>query len=359
MVKKYMNLLLIFVPVATGLKIWPVSSLWLFLTSALAIIPLAGLLGAATESLAAKTGPRLSGLLNATFGNAAELIIAIVAVQAGQLTLVTASLIGSILGNILLVLGMAVFLGGIHFGTQRFDREQAGLDAALLFLATIAVAVPSLFSSAIEPNRRAVEGLSLATSVVMLLIYLLAIGYSLFRKTPRRNDWQASSFSPKKGEGIPHWSPRISMVILVLAVAVLAVLSEFLVSTVEPVTRQFGFGAFFVGIIVIPIIGNVAEHVVAVEVAMKNKLDLSLNIALGSSLQIALFVAPLVVLLSPLLGHCFTLEFNPFELIALTSAAVIGAIVSMDGKSNWLEGAMLLAVYLILSIAFFFLPGKM
>ena len=357
--KKFMNLLLIFVPVAIGLKLWPVSSLGLFLSSVLAIIPLAGLLGAATESLAAKTGPRLGGLLNATLGNAAELIIAIVAVQAGELTLVSASLIGSILGNVLLVLGMAVLLGGFRFGTQRFDREQAGLDAALLFLATIAIAVPSLFNSAIEPNRSRVEGLSAATAVVMLLIYLLATGYTLFRARPKHDDLQASSFSSQKGEGVPHWSPRVSLLILILAVAVLALLSEFLVSTVEPVTRQLGFGAFFVGIIVIPIIGNVAEHVVAVEVAMKNNLDLSLGIALGSSLQIALFAAPLVVLLSPLLGHCFTLEFNRFELIALSSAAVIGAVVSVDGKSNWLEGAMLLAVYLILSIGFFFLPGKM
>ena len=151
----------------------------------------------------------------------------------------------------------------------------------------------------------------------------------------------------------------MSLVVLVLSVAVLAVLSEFLVAAVEPVTEQLGFSAFFIGIIILPIIGNVAEHVVAVEVGMKNHLDLSLSIALGSSLQIALFVAPLVVLLSPLLGHAFVLEFNPFELIALTSAAVIGAFVAVDGKSNWLEGAMLLAVYLILSIGFFFLPGKM
>jgi Ca2+:H+ antiporter len=358
-VKKTLNILLIFVPVAFAAKWLYGSPLLVFLTSALAIVPLAGLLGDATESLAVKTGPRIGGLLNATFGNAAELIIAIMAVQSGQLTLVSASLIGSILGNILLVLGMAILFGGFRFGTQRFDKEQAGLDAALLFLATIALVVPSLFNAAIEPATARVEGLSTATAVVMLLIYLLATGYSLFKSRHSANDLQASSFSPKEGTGTHRWSSGMSLVVLVLSVAVLAVLSEFLVAAVKPVTEQLGFSAFFIGIIILPIIGNVAEHVVAVEVGMKNHLDLSLSIALGSSLQIALFVAPLVVLLSPLLGHAFVLEFNPFELIALTSAVVIGAFVAVDGKSNWLEGAMLLAVYLILSIGFFFLPGKM
>ncbi len=355
--KKILNGLLIFVPVAGVAAVWHFSAIFLFCTSALAIIPLAGLLGEATESLAVSAGPRIGGLLNATFGNAAELIIAFIAVRAGELTLVAASLIGSILGNILLVLGMAILFGGLRFGTQRFNQEQAGIDASLLFLAAIAIAVPSLFNAAIEPDTARVEDLSMATSVVMLVIYVLATGYSLLvwngEKSDRQENFREAEAAPR------HWGPKTSLLVLTLSVGTLAVLSEFLVSTVEPVTKQLGFSTFFVGIIIIPIIGNVAEHVVAVEMALKNRLELTLSIALGSSLQIALFVGPLIVLLSSFLGHPFALEFNQFELIALTSASVIGAFVAMDGKSNWLEGAMLLAVYLVLSIAFFFLPAKL
>jgi Ca2+:H+ antiporter len=355
--KKLMYLMLLFVPVALAAEFLHWSPLVLFATSALAIVPLAGLLGDATEALAVKTGPRIGGLLNATLGNAAELIIVIIAVRAGQLTLVSASLIGSILGNILLVLGAAILFGGLKHGIQTFDREQAGLDATMLFLAAIALAVPSLFNAAIEPDTLKVEGLSITTAVVMLAIYVAAIGYMLFGREPEST--KAGPAKPPPAHDGPHWSLPISLGILAVSVGAIAVLSEFLVAAVEPVTEQLGFSAFFVGIILIPIIGNVAEHVVAVEVAMKNHMELSLNIALGSSLQIALFVAPLIVIISPLLGHPFPLEFNTFELIALTAASIIGALVAIDGKSNWLEGAMLLAVYLILGIAFFFLPNML
>ena len=338
--------LLVFVPVAFLAEFlhWPAAVL--FFASALGIVPLAWLLGDATEALASRTSPRMGGLLNATMGNAAELIIILMAVRAGEMTLVSASIIGSILGNVLLVMGAAAFFGGLKHGVQQFDREQAGLDAAMLLLAAIAIAVPSLFNSAIEPDAARVEELSLATALVMLMIYGLATGYSLWRKAPENGS------SP----GAPHWSVGVSVAVLSASVLVIGVLSEFLVATVEPVTQQLHFSTFFVGIILIPIIGNVAEHFVAVEVALKNQMDLSLSVALGSSLQIALFVAPLIVLISPLLGHTFVLEFNRFELIALGSASVIGAVVSMDGRTNWLEGVMLLGVYLILAIAFFFLP---
>jgi len=355
MVKRIMYAMLIFAPIAVAAELLHWSPLILFATSALAIVPLAGFLGDATEALSAKTGPRIGGLLNATLGNAAELIITIMAIRAGQMALVSASLIGSILGNVLLVLGAAILFGGIKHGIQRFDREQAGLDATLLFLAAIAIAVPSLFNAAIEPNTVNVEWLSVTTAIVMLAIYVLAIGYTLFGRQPTPED--VGPAAPPPEHNGPHWSLPVSLGILAVSVAAIAVFSEFLVGAVEPVTEQLGFSTFFVGIILIPIIGNVAEHVVAVEVAMKNHMELSLNIALGSSLQIALFVAPLLVLISPLLGNPFVLEFNTFELIALISASVIGALVAIDGKSNWLEGAMLLAVYLILGIAFFFLPN--
>ena len=347
-------ILLIFAPVALAAELLRWSPLVIFAASALAIVPLAGFLGDATEALAAKTGPRIGGLLNATLGNAAELIITIMAIRAGQMALVAASIIGSILGNVLLVMGAAILFGGLKFGTQRFDREQAGLDATMLFLAAIAISVPSLFNAAIEPNAVSVEWLSVATAVVMLGIYALSIGYMLFGRKTKAGE--AGPDAPPEHSG-PHWSLSLSLGVLTAFVAAIALFSEFLVGAVEPVTEQIGFSASFVGIILIPIIGNVAEHVVAVEVALKNHIELSLNIALGSSLQIALFVAPLLVLISPLLGDPFVLEFNAFELVALISASVIGALVAIDGKSNWLEGSMLLAVYLILGIAFFFLPG--
>jgi len=352
---RIMLIMLIFAPVALAAELLHWSPIIVFVTSALAIAPLAGFLGDATEALAVKTGPRIGGLLNATLGNAAELIITIMAIRAGQMALVSASIIGSILGNVLLVLGAAIFFGGVKHGVQRFDREQAGIDATLLFLAAIAISVPSLFNAAIEPNTVKVEWLSVTTAVVMLGIYVLAIGYMLFGRKPKPEE--AGPAAPPPEHDGPHWSLPISLGVLAASVAAIALFSEFLVGAVEPVTEQLGFSAFFVGIILIPIIGNVAEHVVAVEVAMKDHIELSMNIALGSSLQIALFVAPLLVLISPLLGHPFILNFSVYELIALVSASVIGALAAIDGKSNWLEGAMLLAVYLILGIAFFYLPG--
>ncbi len=217
--------------------------------------------------------------------------------------------------------------------------------------------MPSLFNAAIEPDVVKVEWLSISTAVVMLAIYVAAIGYTLFGRKPEPET--VGPVAPPPAHDGPRWGLPLSFGVLAVSVGAIAVLSEFLVSAVEPVTEQLGFSAFFVGIILIPIIGNVAEHVVAVEVARKNQMELSLNIALGSSLQIALFVAPLIVIISPWLGHPFPLEFNTFELIALTAAAIIGALVAIDGESNWLEGAMLLAVYLILGIAFFFLPNML
>lgn len=345
--------LLVFLPIAILAELlhWP--SLLVFSTSALAVVPLAGLLGEATEALAAKMGPRLGGLLNATLGNAAELIITLIAIRAGQLALVKASLIGSVLGNILLVLGFSILLGGIRHGIQTFDRGAAGLDATMLILATIAISVPSIFNAAIEPDTLRVEELSLTTAAVMLVIYVLGIIYMLKSRAP------AVDIGPAvpPTHDVPHWSTGLALGVLAASVVGIGVMSEFLVGSIEPVTEALGFSEFFIGIIIIPIIGNVAEHLVAVQVALKNQMDLSLSIANGSSLQIALFVAPVLVFVSLLMGNPLTLEFNNFELIALTAASVIAAFIALDGKSNWLEGAMLLAVYAILGLAFFFLPA--
>jgi Ca2+:H+ antiporter len=249
-------------------------------------------------------------------------------------------------------MGVSILAGGLKNGLQRFDRSQVGMDATMTILVVIAISVPSIFSAAIEPDKLRVEELSLSTAVAMLVIYILSIIYSL----RSRNGEAKAGPSAKPTRAGPHWSTRMTLGVLAASTVAIALMSEFLVGAVEPVTTTLGFSEFFVGIILIPIIGNVAEHTVAVQVAVKNQMDLSLSVALSSSLQIALFVAPALVFLSLLLGHPLTLEFNGFELIALTVAAVIAAFVSLDGESNWLEGAMLLVVYLILGLAFFFLP---
>ncbi len=301
--------------------------------------------------MAAKTGPQIGGLLNASLGNAAELIITLVAIQAGAIELVRASIIGSILGNLLFVLGLSLLLGGFKHGVQRFDRNRVATDATLTILAAIVISVPSIFSQTIEPDFERVEWLSLTTAGVVLLLYVLSIIYTL--RLPKSNHGEAEALAHVG----PHWSVGRALGIMVVAVVGLAVMSEFLVGTLEAVTTTFGLTEFFVGIILVPIIGNVAEHLVAVQVALKNQMDLSLSIALGSSLQIALFVAPVLVFVSLFMGHPLTMEFNSYEVIAMISASIVAAFVALDGRSNWLEGAMLLAVYGVLALAFYFLPA--
>lgn len=350
---KNLNWLLVFLPISILAELLHWGDLIIFSASALAIIPLAGLLGVATEALAEKTGPRVGGLLNASLGNAAELIITIIAIRAGRLELVKASIIGSILGNVLLVMGASLLLGGIKNGLQKFDRSHAGLDATMMILAVIALSVPSFFNAAIEPDKLRVEEFSLATSAAILLIYVLSIIYAL---KGRVNHEYIPMPSVEPSHSGPGWDVRKALLVLGLSVVGIAIMSEFLVGSIEVVTTTFGFSEFFVGIIVIPLIGNIAEHLVAVQVAIKNQMDLSLAIAIGSSLQIALFVAPFLVFFSLLLDNPLTLEFNNFELVAMMAASIIAAFISLDGESNWLEGAMLLIVYVILGLAFFFLP---
>jgi Ca2+:H+ antiporter len=344
-----LNLLLVFVPVAIAADFLGASPVLVFSLSALGVIPLAGLIGEATEELAAHTGPRVGGLLNATLGNAAELIITIFAIRAGLLDLVKASITGSILGNLLLVLGFSVMAGGLRNGRQRFDRTQAGLNGTMLILAVIAILVPSLFGHAIEEDHHAVELLSLGVSGVMIVLYVLQLFYSFTTGKPEPLSHTAAHAA--------RWSTRVAVVVLLLSTGGIAWLSEILVGSVEHVTASLGWSEFFVGIIIVPIVGNVAEHLVAVQVALKDRMELSLAISLGSSLQIALFVAPVLVFVSLLMGNPMDLIFNQFELVALAAASLIAALVALDGESNWLEGAQLLVVYVILGIAFFFLPA--
>jgi Ca2+:H+ antiporter len=350
---KRIRWLLLFFPVALAAEFLHWGDLVIFLTAALAIIPFAGVLGEATEALAAKTGPQVGGLLNASLGNAAELIITLVAIRAGSIELVRASIIGSILGNLLLVLGLSLLLGGIKHGIQRFDRSRVTVDATLTILAAITISIPSFFSQAIEPDFWRVEYLSLTTAAVVLVLYVLSIVYTL--KLPKKE--VEHGVGEALAHTAPHWSTRRALLIMVAAVAGLAVMSEFLVGSLDAVTESFGLSEFFVGIILVPLIGNVAEHLVAVQVALKNQMDLSLSIALGSSLQIALFVAPVLVFISLAMGNPLTLEFNNYEVIALFAASLVGAFVALDGRSNWLEGSMLIAVYGVLALGFYFLPA--
>ncbi len=321
-----------------------------FALSAVALIPLAGLLGRATEELATHTGPRLGGLLNATLGNAAELIITIFAIRAGLLELVKASITGSILGNILLVLGLAMFLGGLRNGAQAFDREHAGLNATMMILAVIALIVPSVFSHTIGlVDHHGVEALSIGVAIAMIVLYAMSLAYAFLP-----GGLPATEHGHAPGQA--HWPVRKSLLYLAFATVLVAWLSEVLVGAVEPVVEVWGISEFFLGIVIIPLVGNVAEHLVAVQAAWKNHMELGMAVAVGSSLQIALFVAPLLVFISLLFGNPLTLVFNEFELVTLAGAALVAGIVALDGKSNWLEGAQLLAVYVITALAFYFLP---
>jgi len=326
--------------------------IWVFIFSALGVIPLAGYIGEATEVLAVYTGPKIGGLLNATLGNAAELIITLFAINAGLLELVKASITGSIIGNLLLVMGIAMMAGGIKNGIQQFDRRQISNHSILLLLSVVALIIPSLFYPSIgDPNGMKVEVMSLGVAVVMIVLYILGLIFSLrAAKSP------ITVPTEEIGHVAPHWSKTKAILVLALATLGVVIASELLVGAVEVVVEDFGISEFFLGIILIPIVGNVAEHLVAVTVAYRNKMDLSVEIAVSSSLQIALFVAPLLVFISLAMGNPLTLVFNIFELIALTASILITALVAMDGESNWLEGAALLAVYLILAISFFLLP---
>ncbi len=346
---KLIHWLLIFVPVGLASRYLGGPPLLTFGAAALGVVPLAAIIGEATENLAVHIGPRIGGFLNATLGNAAELIITFFAIRAGLLDLVKASIIGSMLGNLLLVMGLSILVGGIRHKQQRFDRVQAGVDSTMLILAVIALGVPSLFSHAIEAvSHDSVEYLSIGVAVAMMVVYGLGLVFSFTATTPL-------TYPTSHGE--TTWSMRKSLVVLVLATVCIAWMSEVLVSAVEPVLEHLGWTEFFMGIVIIPIVGNVAEHLVAVQMAAKNQMDMSLQISIGSSLQIALFVAPVLVFVSLLMGNPLTLVFNQFELIALAAAALITALVALDGESNWMEGVQLLIVYVILVLAFFFLPA--
>jgi Ca2+:H+ antiporter len=347
-----LNLLLIFVPVAIALEfLTPGSHTLIFIASCLAIVPLAGWLGRATEELARHTGEGVGGLLNATFGNAAELIIATMALRKGLYPVVKASLTGSIIGNILLVLGAAVFAGGIKFERQKFNTTAARAQVTLLTLAAIGLIMPASFHYLAGPGGRVREGdLSLEISIVLLLAYGAHLLFSLHTHK------QLFAGEAAEGHGA-GWSLKRSILFLVGATALIAWISEILVGSVEHAAESFGMTRVFLGVIVVAVVGNAAEHSTAILMAMKNRMELALGIAIGSSLQIALFVAPVLVIVSHFIGpQPMDLVFTPAEVLAVFVAVLISGQIASDGESNWLEGVLLLGVYLILGIVFFFLP---
>lgn len=367
---KFLRYMLIFLPVAFVAEFLLESPLLVFVSSCLALIPLAGLLGEATEELAIYTGPKIGGLLNATLGNAAELIITIVALSQGQYELVKASITGSILGNLLLILGLSLLLGGLKNGIQRFDRGVAGMASTMMLLAVIGLLIPTLFELLREVQTGRVEVfntevvdpslnvLSLLVAATLIVLYVLYLIYSFTSAGGETQSPTGVAEDHAEEAHQPKWSVALAVGVLAASTLAIVFLSEFLVGAVEPVVASLGVTELFLGIIIIPLVGNVAEHIVGVQVAYKNKMDLSLAISLGSSTQIALFVAPLLVFISLVFGRELTLFFSLFEVVGLGLAMLVAAFVSLDGESNWLEGAQLLAVYLILAFAFFFtVPG--
>lgn len=340
------------VPVAIVLELMHANPLLMLLTSAVSLVPLAALLGRATEALAAHAGAWAGALLNSTLGNAAELIIAFAGIRAGLPELVKASISGSIIGNVLLILGASLFVGGIRHGRQRFNAHMAGVSATMMTLAVVVLVVPGLFTLGPQPvSGDAVEFLSLAVSAVLVGIYALYLLYTIRFQHDLPHAAPAAA-----GDTDTHWRPRLALTVLVGATLGVVAMSEILVGAVEPVVAQTGISEFFLGVVLVPLVGNVAEHLVAVQVAADDQMDLSLGIAYGSSLQIALLVAPLLVFGSLALEQPMTLVFNTYELIALVGAAVLSSFIAVDGESNWLEGAQLLVVYLALALGFLFIP---
>jgi Ca2+:H+ antiporter len=360
-----LDLLLLAIPVAIALKIAGVGGVWLFAVSCLAVIPLAGLMGRATEALSERMGPGIGGLLNATFGNAAELIIALIALSKGpqNYELVKASITGSIIGNILLVLGAATVAGGLFHKRQTFNPQAAGMGSTLLTLAAIGLLVPSILfyiHGQPTPEQAATAKLELISeeiAVVLAVTYGLSLLFSLGTHS---HLYAGDEAEAEAAEEADHAMGVGAAVGLLLAATVgVGVMSEFLVGSVEEAAHAIGMNQVFVGVIVVAVIGNAAEHSTAVLVAMKNKMDLAMNIAIGSSIQIALFVAPVLVFASVLMGHPHPLDlhFSAMEVFAVAASVIVLMTVSQDGETHWMEGVMLLAVYVILGFAFFHLPG--
>ncbi len=356
--------LLIFVPISIAAQWLHWGSLIVFATAGLAIVPLAAWMGTATEAVAIVVGPSMGGLLNATFGNATELIIALVALNAGLISVVKASLTGSIIGNLLLVMGLSMLLGGLKYKEQTFQSVVARVNASSMNLAVISMLLPTaLHFTAKSIGEPIIQRLSVAVAVVLITVYGLTLLFSmrthnhLYNPELTEQNLQAlaqgnlAESRPRHRKHLWGW-----IGVLLACTLLVAIESELLVHTLEAATASLGLTTLFTGVILLPIIGNAAEHATAVTVAMKDKMDLSVSVAVGSSMQIALFVAPVLVITGWLIGQPMDLDFNPFELVAVTVAVLIANSISSDGRSNWLEGTLLMAAYTVLALAFYFYP---
>jgi Ca2+:H+ antiporter len=374
---RWLYYLLIMAVVAPAIDlIWgPQQALAIFICSTLALIPLAALIGRATENLEHYVGPIAGGLLNATFGNAPELIIGIYALRGGLVSVVKASLTGSIISNSLLVLGSALALGGWRWGRQYFSARDAGQYSAMMLLAAAGLLIPSTGALVIQDAGRQ-QAMSVAISLVLLLVYAVYLISHVFRvHSERRSPMQRSrvktvkltSSADEDDEQNGHREPAVqrsqpprlwlTLTLLLLATLGTAWNSELLVGTIEPVTKLLGWSPIFVGLVIIPIVGNAAEHSSSIYIALRDRVDLSMAIAAGSSIQVATFVAPLLVLISLFFSARMNLIFPPLELVILGVATILFSVVSLDGESSWLAGVQLVAVYLIACIVFFFIPG--
>ena len=348
----WLNVLLVVAPVSWWLALRGDTSLWLFVTAAISLIPAAGLIGEATEELANRAGPTLGGFLNATFGNAAELIIAIVAIRAGHLEVVKASITGSIIGNLLLVFGASCFVGGLSHGPQRFNRVSSNSATVMLSLAVAALVMPATVDffafGSLNARPEVLLRLSVWTAWVLLIVYVAGLVFA-FRtnKDPLRQG----------GHTPCRLSVPAAVVVLTLGTVLTTVEAEILVQGLEPALKALGMTELFAGVVVVALVGNAAEHYSAIAASARDDMTLAIEISIGSSAQIALMVAPLLVLVSRALGAPMSLVFNPFEIAAIGLAVATVSLVAIDGESNWLEGLQLLGLYVILAAAFYFIPA--
>jgi len=350
-----LNLLLVAAPIAWVIHFTAPRSPWVFISAAASLVPLAGIIGLGTDQLAARSGPALGGFLNATFGNAAELIIALAALGDGRVGLVKASITGSIVGNLLLVLGISFFVGGLGRKAQKFHRTAATNTTAMLFLAVVALVMPAVFDltlyGTLAAEPRAISRLSVWSAIILIAAYAGSLVYAF---TARRDLFRSGHHEADATSLLPAGA---ALGLLASGTVLTAVQAEILVGAMQPALDRFGFTELFVGVIVIAIIGNAAEHYSAVIAARRDQMTLAVEIAVGSSAQIALLVAPALVLYSFAIGRPMTLLFNAFEIAAITLSVLATSIVVVDGESNWVEGLQLLAVYLILALALYFVPA--
>ncbi len=342
--------LLVFIPISIYLGFFTDNSTLTFITATLSIIPLAQLIGYATKEITLQTTPATAGFLNATFGNAVELIIAILALRRGLLQTVQASLIGSIIGNLLLLIGLSVFFGGLKFKEQKFNKVAVGISSTMLIIAVVGLAIPTLFSLAVRADPLQEAIISDAVAAVLAIIYFAGLLFAFFT---HKHYYDASDEMREHHER-PTITIKTASIILLFATLFVAFQSELMVRDIEHAASSIGFTQTFVGVVIIAILANIAEKMNAIHFARENKLDVALEIGLSSAIQIALFVVPILVFVSRIFNFQFSLVFSLFEIVAMFFAVMIVNYLSADGRCNWLEGAQLISVYLIIAIAFFF-----